>query len=381
MTATMSSATDVGALTEAEPGFDFGARLHELRCHPDDVLRDRVADARREQQRWRLEELAATRVLDERQALDRMPDRKVSARTSKTNVEVARALESRPVLAQAAHDGALSWDQLQPLCELSTPDTEAEWAARGATLAPVDLQRRVRQGQTVTLADAQRRQQARELRTWRDRIDGMQCGRWRLPEVEGALVEKVFDLMAERRRPAKGETWDTLAHRKADALVDLVTSYADVEPSGKPVIEVVEISDPRQVPGASVDGVPIAAETLSAVKLNAKVRRCVTDETGCARTVERKRSPLPRDVQRHIRRRDPTCRVPGCEDARNLQIHHTDPICDYGDTHLVHKLAAVCPAHHKLLIPHGPWRLVGDAEASDGLTLERTHQPRDGPSP
>ena len=377
MAATMTHVPGAGA----EVAFDFGVRVDELRTHPNEVLRDRIAAARREQQCWRLEELAATRVLDDRGALERMPDRTISSRTEKANVEVARALESRPALAAAAHDGALSWDQLQPLCELSTPETDAEWAERGQALAPVDLHRKVRMGQRVTLEDAQRRHEAREVRKWRDRVDGMHCGRWRLPEVEGALVDKVFDLMAERRRPAAGEAWDSLAHRMADALVDLATNYADVERTSRPVIEVVEIFDPRREPGAEVDGQPIAAETLAALKLNATVRRCVVDETGCARTVHKPRRALPTDVERHVRRRDTTCRVPGCEATTNLQIHHTEPVCDFGDTHLVHKLVAVCPGHHRVLIPHGRYRLIGDAEDPDGLHLERAPRARDGPSP
>jgi hypothetical protein len=173
-----------------------------------------------------------------------------------------------------------------------------------------------------------------------------------------------------------------LAHRKADALVDLVTNFADVEPTGRFRVEVVEIVDPRREPGAEVDGIPLAAEMLAALKLNEKVRRAVVDDTGCARTVHRSRSALSRDVERHIRRRDRTCRVSGCEATRNLQIHHTDPICESGDTHLVHKLAAVCPQHHRFLAPHGPYRLVGDAESPDGLRLvHRDDRARDGPSP
>jgi hypothetical protein len=377
----MAATMTVIEVEPPEVAFDFTARVDELRCHPNEVLRNRLAEARREQQRWRLEELAVTRVLDDRGALEKMPDRTESTRTQREKVEVARALESRPALAAAAHDGALSWDQLQPLCELSSPETAPEWAQRGQALAPVELHRKVRQGQVLTLADAQRRHEAREVRKWRDRIDGMHCGRWRLPEVEGALVDKVLDLMAERRKPPKGEAWHSVAHRLADSLVDLVTNYADVERSSRPVIEVVEIVDPRREPGAEVDGSPIAPETLSAVKLDATVRHCVVDETGCARTVAKPRTALPKDVERHVRRRDRTCRVPGCEATKSLQIHHTDPICDFGDTHLVHKLAAVCPAHHRLLIPHGRSRLAGDAEDHEGLRLERADRTRDGPDP
>ena len=36
----------------------------------------------------------------------------------------------------------------------------------------------------------------------------MTAGRWRLPDLDGILVEKVLDHMAEQLRPAKGEAWD-----------------------------------------------------------------------------------------------------------------------------------------------------------------------------
>jgi len=66
--------------------------------------------------------------------------------------------------------------------------------------------------------------------------------------------------------------------------------------------------------------------------------------------------------------------------TRNLQIHHTDPICEAGDTHLVHRLAAVCPSHHRLLVPHGAYRLTGDADDPEGLRLvTRDDHARDGP--
>jgi hypothetical protein len=387
----MSTTTTIRPVEEdADTAFDFAARVDELRCHPTGMLRARVAEARREQQRWHLEELAATRVLDDRNALDRMPDARVSARTEKANLEVARALEQRPALAAAAHEGVLSWDQLQPLCELATPDTDQEWATRGQAMAPVQLQQLARRQHGITAEETRERYEARMLHTWTDKLDGMKCGRWKLPDVPGRLVEQVFEQMAERLRPAKGQAWDSLAHRKADALLDLVTHYRDVEPSGRKIIEVVEIHDPRLEAGAFVDGTPISKETLSSIKLNAKVRRCITDVTGCHRTVDVRRSALPRDVEQHVRRRDSACRVPGCEVSKNLQIHHTEAICDYGDTRLVHKLAAICPPHHRLMYPHGRYRLQGDAEDPNGLRLVHDQpsddQPsddhaRDGPAP
>jgi len=354
---------------ESKTGFDFPSRVCELHTHSTEALRARMAAARREQLRWRLEELACLRVLDARDALGAVPDRTESARTRKAKLEVARALESRPALARAAHEGRLSWDQLVPVCELSTPEADRDWATRAPHVSPVELERRRRRSRRATFDDDRRKYAARELVTWVDPVDGMHCGRWCLPPVEGGLVAKVLDWMAERRRPAKGEKWDSLAHRKADALVDLATNYADVERTGRFRYEIVNITMPGADPRTEADGLPIAPETLASLWPEARIRDTVTDPTGLARTVKPPRKALPADVERHIRRRDKTCRVPGCENSRGLQIHHIDPVCFFGDTHLVHKLACVCPAHHKLLDPHGPYRLVGDAEDPEGLEL------------
>jgi hypothetical protein len=356
--------------------YDFGARIDALRCHSTGSLRAIVADARREQQRWYLEELAATRVLDDRRALDGVPDASVSARTAKSNREVARSLESLPKVAAAAWAGGLTRDQLQPVTEVATSATDAEWAVRGTTVAPVDLQRMARTAKAVTAADAEARRKARFVSSWRDSEQGMAAGRWWLPDVDGVLVDKVLDHMAERMRPAKGMAWDSLAHRKADALVELARTYADAEPSGRFRIEIVEITDVRGCVTREVDGIPVASETVRAIRPDAKVREAVLERTG-THTTRRSRTALPADVDRHVRRRDRHCRVPGCEATRGLQIHHCHPVGTHGDSHDPTELAGVCPPHHHILEPHGPYRLVGDAEDPEGLELVR----REGPAP
>ncbi|HUV09749.1 MAG TPA: hypothetical protein VMX12_02155 [Acidimicrobiia bacterium] len=373
--------------SEARPeGFDFRARVDALRCQSTTALRRVVAEARREQQRWHLEELAAIRVLDDRHALDTLPDAAVSARTAKTDREVARALESLPAVSAAAHDGALSWDQLAPLTLVATPATDAEWAKRGPNVAPVDLQRMARTVQKVTAADAEARRRARSVFTWRESETGMACGRWALPDVDGVLVDKVLDHMAERMRPAKGLAWDSLGHRKADALVELARTYADADRTGRFRIEIVQITDQRGATTTEVEGLPVAPETVAALRPDTKVREAVMDSTG-TRTTRRPRSALPTDVERHVRRRDRYCRVPGCEATRGIQIHHTNPICIHGDSHDPRELAGVCPHHHQILEPHGPYRLVGNAEDPDGLRLVHRDdrapddQARDGPAP
>jgi hypothetical protein len=161
--------------------FDFRGRVDELRCHETSWLCARRDELRREQQRLRVEELAVVRVLDERRALGEMPDPTVTSRTAREDLEVARALETRPAIASAAHDGRISRDQLAPLTRLATPDTDREWARRGPSCAPLDLEREARKAKVVTPEDAAARRAARELRTWREPESGMVAGRFRLP--------------------------------------------------------------------------------------------------------------------------------------------------------------------------------------------------------
>jgi hypothetical protein len=145
--------------------FDFRERLDELRCHETTWLRTHRDELRREQQRLRIEELAVTRILDERQALGAFPDPAVTPRSAREDLEVARALEARPAIASAAHDGSISREQLAPLTRVSTPETDAEWARRGPNCAPLDLEREARKAKVVTPEDAAARRAARELRT------------------------------------------------------------------------------------------------------------------------------------------------------------------------------------------------------------------------
>jgi hypothetical protein len=381
MSSTPAPRLDPAAVDDAE--YDFGARVDALRCHSTKSLRAVVADARREQQQWRLEELAAIRVLDDREPLDAVPDASVSARTARTNREVARSLESLPKVAAAAWSGELTWDQLQPLTEVATPASDAEWAVRGRTTSPVDLQRMARSAKTVTSADAEARRAARCVTSWRDADRGMVFGKWALPDVDGVLVEKVLDHMAERMRPAKGMAWDSLAHRKADAFVDLCTHYADATTSKRSkalvIIHTNRDATNRGATGSDVDGIPIADATVQQVLTDARVVE--HDDAAPAIDYGSGRMGIPVALERELARRDPHCRYPGCERTRGLQFHHLDPVAWNGHTSRKH-VVRLCPEHHPRMEPHGTERLVGNPDLPDGLRIIDVEQrERAGPAP
>jgi hypothetical protein len=209
----------------------------------------------------------------------------------------------------------------------------------------------------------------------------MVAGRFRLPDLDGILVEKVLDHMAEQIRPATGEAWAPLAQRHADALVDLCTNYADVEPTGK--FKFTIITHVRADGSADCDGVEVPPDTVAAVSTNARHKTRREDRHGVERDTSRARTKLPADIERHVRDRDPHCRVPGCTHTRRLQPHHLIPCCR-GGWDGIDNLAMVCPYHHRYLTPHGPWHLIGDPEQIDGLHLVHEDElidARAGPAP
>jgi hypothetical protein len=77
-------------------------------------------------------------------------------------------------------------------------------------------------------------------------------------------------------------------------------------------------------------------------------------------------------LARAILLRDQRCRCGGCDRRHGLHIHHLRPR-SWGGTDDPGNLALVCArgpdAHHQMLIPHGPWALVGNPYEVGGLRM------------
>jgi len=348
--------------------FDYRNHLDELRCRPTEWLRARRSDLVREQRRLHVEELAVTRVLDERGQIDVTDGHGVSVRTARTTVEMARSMESTPAIAAAAHAGALSREQLEPLLEIADESSDREWAQRAEHCAPADLNRIARSSREVTTEDAAARREARALRWWWRPEAGMLSLRGDLPDLDGALVKTVLEHMVERMHPATGEAWETYAHRGADALVELCRNYADVEPTSRTKPRVVVHVPTNGSP--DVDGIPLARATVEAVLGDAIVEPVLV-ENGTPLVYGPGRKTLPDRLARAIRLRDRHCRWPGCERTTGTEIHHLIPVSEGGLTEPGNLcLACVGGAdHHHKLTPQGPYLLIGNPNQPDGLRL------------
>ena len=162
----------------------------------------------------------------------------------------------------------------------------------------------------------------------------------------------------------------------------MCSSYADAVPTGRSRPHIV-VQHPVDRP-PEVDGIPIAVETLDALRGEAIFDDEFVDDGTLVSSVRSGRA-LSATTERFLARRDPHCRVPGCEQTRRLQNHHLVP-SSWGGSDDADNLARVCPYHHGLLIPNGPYALIGDPSRLDGLELLRREEAdlvgaRAGPGP
>jgi len=344
--------------------FDVSGHLDGLRCWPTERLVARRDELVRVQREARVEELAVVRVLDERGQIDPTIGRDgESARTVRETLETARALESLPAVAAAAHAGDLSAEQL---------GSDAEWAARAPHVAPADLARLARTQSKPTVDDARARYEARSLRMWWTPDKGMLHLHGQLPDVMGAKFEAMIQRLTERAKPASGERWARFEQRAADALVGMcdaveVAEHIETPTAASKPLLVVQV--PVEGP-AEMAGVPLADAVVEQLRANASIEPVLVDEDGVAVAVGKRAPVLSPKIARAVLLRDGHCRIRGCEVRHGLQIHYLRPK-SWGGSDDPSDLAAVCTpgGHHQMLIPHGPWALVGNPNQPDGLRL------------
>ena len=167
----------------------------------------------------------------------------------------------------------------------------------------------------------------------------------------------------------KGEPWAPFEQRAADALMALCDPVASDDgdtPTLAPLAG-IQAAVPLHGP-AEIAGIPIADSLLEQLRRTRRSRRCWSTTTvRCWRSGGRRRRSR-RSCAGPCCCATARCRVPGCARRRGLQVHHLLPR-SWDGTDEISNLACVCPAHHRLLIPHGLLALVGNPNLPDGLRL------------
>ena len=347
----------------------FDTLVDELRTHSTEWLRHEREQLVVQQRNLRAREMAVLTVLDERGQVDcSMGSHGESAQVLRDKMETARGLESLPAIGKVAMEGGFSDEQLSSVVKLADAESDREWAARGPNADPVELARLARKAKKPTEEEARARFAARELRMWHGKRDGMLHLRGQLPDDMGAKFEETINQLTERMKPRKGQPWVPFEQRAADALLALCEprSCEDEEPS-LAVQPIVQVAVPLEGP-AHIGGVPIADGLLEQLRANATIEPVVVDERGVPMFIGRRTSAISPKLRRAVLLRDGQCRVPGCARRRGLEVHHLLPRT-WGGEDEISNLAAVCPAHHRLLVPYGLLALVGNPNLPDGLEL------------
>jgi Domain of unknown function (DUF222)/HNH endonuclease len=353
--------------------FDVGVHLDELRSWPTERLvahRDCLVS---EQRRLHVEELDVLRVLDERGRIDTsVGAHGESARTVRDKVERARALESLPAVAAAAYSGALSDEQLSSVVKLADESSDVEWARRAPKVAAADLARLARNLAKPTVEDAPARYAARGLRMWWTPDRGMLHLHGQFPDVMGEKLEKTIHRMTEKAKPVKGRPWARFEHRAADVLAgmcDAVVVAERVETPSMAAKPLLVVPVPLSAP-AEVAGIPLADAVVEQLRASANIEPVLVDDDGTVLAVGKQTSAISQKILRAVMLRDGHCRIPGCQINYGLHAHHLRPR-SWGGTDDPSNLAMVCTiaGHHPMLIPHGPWALVGNPNQPDGLQL------------
>jgi hypothetical protein len=349
----------------------FDGLLDEMRSHSTEWLEARRREVVAQIRRLQSEEHSILLVLDERGRVDtsRGLDGE-SAKTVRQKVETARALESLPAISEAAAAGALSAEQLDEVVKFADEATDAELARRAPNMTPADLARMAREQRTPTVEEGRARHAARHLRTWHDEARGMLCGRFELPDIMGAKFDASITKLVEKMRPPKGQPWEPWERRAADALMVMCDALAVAErvetpTAAAPPLIVLEVGPEGP---ATIAGIPVPEAMLEQLRASASIEPLLVDADGMPTAVGKRSRTLSPKTQRAVLLRDGHCRCGDCDLRFGLQVHHIRPRT-WGGTDELSNLAAVASVHHPLLIPNGPYALVGNPNLPDGMRM------------
>jgi hypothetical protein len=262
-------------------------------------------------------------------------------------LRIGKALVRLRAIDAAYDQGRLSYSKLRALTRVATPENEDELceiaqrvpAGRLAHSLAAWLQRH------ESPEDTEARHQAARGLWWRDDVDGMRVGCFRLPPALGGVVAAAVDADVHARQAQyasadaseDGPRWPSVAQQRADALVALVQS------GGAAVMAEVVLH--VRSDGCSLDdGTPIAGSVIERIAPHSFLRALIHDaHSRPINASGRQRHPTARQ-RRVVRERDRAC--VDCGATAFLQYDH-DPDYEQSRHTLVDELQLRCRTCHR----------------------------------
>ena len=287
-------------------------------------------------------------------------------------VAMARRLPELAHTASALQAGELSEDQVAVVCRHARAYADAEVATLAAQTTVSQLRRtlsRYSWAPEPGPGEEAKSEEPEEPEARRVHFATTEEGAWRLsallPPDEGAVVERALDaarqgLSDEGDRP----TW-------ADALLSMADRSLGAEAATRPHwarhLVIMHLRGDDGGPRAHLHGGPPLPDALRRLLgCDGRVRPLV-EVGGAPLSVGRAQRIVPERTRMAIEERDGSCRVPGCERTRWLQVHHVTHWEDGGGSDTAN-LVALCSRHHRL---HHLGRLgiEGHADDAEGVVF------------
>jgi hypothetical protein len=283
----------------------------------------------------------------------------VSVSTARAYAHVAEKAWDLPKLVGALCEGDITFDQLQAVADVATPETERDLLdqALGCSVRELADVARAKQGATGS-----GRSGRRSLRF----NDSCCTIAVQLPPECYVETRAVLEAGA-RELPSDGETpWD---QRLCDAFLLTVRSSSRPDSgsgSSGPLVVVhvpleTLVDESSERPGELERGGFVSAETVRRLACDAKLTIAIDDDVGHTMFEGRQRRWPSAPQRREIMRRDRHCRFPGCHNVTFTNVHHVAAWKPGGRTDL-DNMALLCEHHHHR-VHSRDWTMSGDANA------------------
>jgi hypothetical protein len=280
--------------------------------------------------------------------------------------EVSVKLAHLPVLASSLGQGSLGMDQIKPLLAVATPSNEQALAHQAQGLSPRECRRFARRLAAGSVEQQDSGHQERFV-SLAQREDGTYRLSGRLSEEAGTQLSATLSALAKDAPPdpltGNYAPWGA---RMADALLELVAAGAQARHPGRPfmVIHVEQAALESttkgyvEIEGGPMGTVAVSKETGRRLACDSLWQSIIESASGDPVALSKTERSAPAFLRGLLRRRDGTCRFPGCQQSRFLRAHHILHWVDGGKTELSN-LVFLCNTHHHF-VHEQHWSLEGD---------------------
>jgi hypothetical protein len=292
----------------------------------------------------------------------------------------ARELAELPQLSGSLQQGRLHLDKVLELARFAAPSDEAELIEWASTQTAARIRREAGRRLRREADEVKQAERTRSVNWWFD--DGTFNLEATLPAAQGATVAKAVERAAETIPVMPGEEGaHGIEQRRADGLVAICSGRlaSDPDPDRATVVIHVDLQDLGRGADAEIEGGGVAPHaSVQRLLCDGRLETILSKGARVVAVAAARRTP-PAWMVREVRRRDGTCRFPGCDARQFTQVHHLRFWSQGGRT-TVEDQALICFFHHRLLHEHG-WRAqrMGDGSLRWFWPDGRPHRPGHDP--